>query len=147
MLLPTVGKFIKKGAPVVGKFIKKHGRVVGNFLKENAGNLLATGANLAAEHYGKKEWLDKAKDKLKAAADISKAMYGEDSKIGTQLKNLSDVVKGENIKWNHVKSDNDNINNTALAFPNQLSNFYYNKNLGGTNFKRHKKRRRPKHKK
>ena len=128
--LPTVGKFINKGLPTVGKFLKK-----------NAGNLIAVGTNTALNHFGKSDWNDKTKKTFSVGADIAKAMLGEDSNITKQIQNMSDVAKGEAIKWNPVNIKDD-LNKAALMLSLQPPTGYYNRNLGGTNFKRRIKRKR-----
>ena len=134
-LLPTVGKFISKGAPIVGKF-----------LKNNVGNLIAVGTNAALNHFGKSDWNDKSNKTFKVGADIAKAALCEDSNITKQLQNMSDVAKGEAIKWNPVNNIGNDINKNALMLSLQPPIGYYNRNLGGTNFKRRIKRKRLKRK-
>ena len=131
-----VGKLISKGAPIVGKF-----------LKNNFGHLIAVGTNAALNHFGKSDWNDKSKKTFKVGADIAKAALGEDSNITKQLQNMSDVAKGEKIKWNPVSNNGNDINKNALMLALPLApTGYYNRNLGGTNFKRRIKRKRLKRK-
>ena len=129
-LLPKVGKFISKGIPIVGKFLNK-----------NVGNLLGIGANMALNKFGNSDWSDKTKKTFKVSADIANAMLGEDSNITKQIQNMSDVAKGEAIKWNPVNIKDD-LNKAALMLSLQPPTGYYNRNLGGTNFKRRIKRKR-----
>ena len=128
--LPTVGKFINKGLSTAGKFLNK-----------NAGNLIGIGSNLLLNKFGNSDWSDKTKKTFKVSADIANAMLGEDSNITKQIQNMSDVAKGEAIKWNPVNIKDD-LNKAALMLSLQPSTGYYNRNLGGTNFKRRIKRKR-----
>jgi hypothetical protein len=73
-------------------------------------------------------------------------MFGADSNITKQLQNMSDVAKGEAIKWNPVNNIGNDINKNALMLALQPPIGYYNRNLGGTNFKRRIKRKRLKRK-
>ena len=131
----------------IGKFLKKGGSAFWNFLKNNAGNIGAIGANVALNHFDKSDWKDKTKKTLEVGADISKAMLGEDSNIAKQIQNMSDVVKGEKIKWNPISNIGNDINKNALMLTLPLApTGYYNRNLGGTNFKRRIKRKRLKRK-
>ena len=130
----------------IGKFLKKGGSAFWNFLKNNAGNIGAIGLNAGLDYVGKSDWKDKTKKPLEVSADIAKAMLGEDSNIAKQIQNMSDVAKGEKIKWNPVSNNGNDINKNALMLALQPPIGYYNRNLGGTNFKRRIKRKRLKRK-
>ena len=130
----------------IGKFLKKGGSAFWNFLKNNVGNIGAIGLNAGLDYVGKSDWKDKTKKPLEVSADIAKAMLGEDSNIAKQIQNMSDVAKGENIKWNPVNNIGNDINKNALMLALQPPIGYYNRNLGGTNFKRRIKRKRLKRK-
>ena len=131
----------------IGKFLKKGGSAFWNFLKNNVGNIGAIGLNAGLDYVGKSDWKDKTKKPLEVSADIAKAMLGEDSNIAKQIQNMSDVAKGEKIKWNPVSNIGNDINKNALMLALPLApTGYYNRNLGGTNFKRRIKRKRLKRK-
>ena len=130
----------------IGKFLKKGGSAFWNFLKNNVGNIGAIGLNAGLDYVGKSDWKDKTKKPLEVSADIAKAMLGEDSNIAKQIQNMSDVAKGEKIKWNPVNNIGNDLNKNALMLALQPPIGYYNRNLGGTNFKRRIKRKRLKRK-
>ena len=121
---------------------------VGKFLMKNAGKLIGGGVNLAIKHFdkdNKKGWRDKANKVLNSATNFSNDILGEDSNITKQLQNASNAVSGKDIKWNPINDKQDTSKNELmLASPSPIG--YYNRNLGGTNFKRRIKRKRLKRK-
>ena len=121
---------------------------IGKFLMKNAGKLIGGGVNLAIKHFdkdNKKGWRDKANNVLNKVTDFSNDILGEDSNITKQLQNASNAVSGKDIKWNPINDKQDTIKNELmLASPSPIG--YYNRNLGGTNFKRRIKRKRLKRK-
>ena len=122
---------------------------VGKFLVKNAGKLIGGGVNLAIKHFdkdNKKGWRDKANKVLNSASDFSNAILGEDSNITKQLQNASNAVSGKDIKWNPINDKQDTIKNESMLALPSSTGYYYNRNLGGTNFKRRIKRKRLKRK-
>ena len=122
---------------------------VGKFLVKNAGKLIGGGVNLAIKHFdkdNKKGWRDKANKVLNSASDFSNAILGEDSNITKQLQNASNAVSGKDIKWNPINDKQDTSKNESMLALPSSTGYYYNRNLGGTNFKRRIKRKRLKRK-
>ena len=121
---------------------------IGKFLMKNTGKLIGGGVNLAINHFdkdNKKGWRDKANKVLNSVTDISNVLLGEDSNITKQLQNASNAISGKDVKWNPIDDKQDTIKNELmLASPSPIG--YYNRNLGGTNFKRRIKRKRLKRK-
>jgi hypothetical protein len=121
---------------------------IGKFLMKNSGKLIGGGVNLAIKHFdkdNKKGWRDKANNVLNSVTNFSNDILGEDNIITKQLQNASNAVSGKDVKWNPIDDKQDTIKNESmLALPSTTG--YYNRNLGGTNFKRRIKRKRLKRK-
>ncbi len=115
-------------APIAGKFIMKNsGKLVGSATK--------------AMKDSKYKWLNKAGDFVGSAINKASGFVGE-GEIKKQLENATKAAKGENVDFNFNLEDSKKKEQhnesaqptTALAF--------YNKNLGGTNFKPYKSKRK-----
>ena len=120
---------------------------IGKFLMKNTGKLIGGGVNLAINHFdkdNKKGWRDKANKVLNSVTDISNVLLGEDSNITKQLQNASNAVGG-NDKQDTSKNELMLASPSPTGYPSSTG-YYYHRNLGGTNFKRRIKRRRPKRK-
>ena len=122
---------------------------IGKFLVKNAGKLIGGVLNKGIDYFdkdNKKGWRDKANKVLNSASDFSNAILGEDSNITKQLQNASNAVSGKDIKWNPINDKQDTSKNELMLASPAPTGYYYNRNLGGTNFKRRIKRKRLKRK-
>ena len=122
----------------------------GKFVMKNAGKLIGSGVNWMKS--SKHEWLKKVGDTagnvVNKARSWSTNNKLDKTDIGKQLANASDEIAGKDVKWYGGDDDKKQPKTDAVALvqptaPNVPNVTYvpYNKNLGGTNFQRYRKKK------
>ena len=122
---------------------------IGKFLMKNSGKLIGGVLNKGIDYFdkdNKKGWRDKANKVLNSVTEFSNDILGEDNNITKQLQNASNAISGKDVKWNPINDKQDTIKNESMLALPSTTGYYYNRNLGGTNFKRRIKRKRLKRK-
>ena len=114
-------------APIAGKFIMK-----------NSGKLVGSATKALKD--SKYKWLNKAGDFVGSAINKASGFVGE-GEIKKQLENATKAAKGENVDFNFNLEDSKKEQHNESAQPTTALAFY-DKNLGGTNYKPYKSKRK-----
>lgn len=113
---------------------KLSGHKISKFAVKNVGKYGGEALNWAADKIGKPEWKKKVAGVTAKAAELANGTMGKDSEITKNLQNASKVLKGEQVA---ARSFDDGDTQNALVPYEQNKQQPYNKNLGGSNFKRY----------
>ena len=112
------------------------------FAVKNAGKLIGSGVKWMKG--SKHEWLNKIGEKAGNVVNKINSWSVENkldkTDIGKQIANASDVLADKEVKWQGFNNEKPKTDAVAVVQPN-TPYVPYNKNLGGTNFQRYRKKK------
>ena len=118
--------------------------IAGKFLMKNAGKLV--GSAIKGMKDSKYHWLNKAGDFIGSAINRVSNSNLVGGEVKKQLENATKAAKGEEVDYNlnledkkHKKKEEETQQPQVIQQEQPTSDVaFYNKNLGGTNFKEYK---------
>lgn len=119
------------------------GGKLNKFILKNSGKLLGGAVNKFSNYFHKPQWSDKVSNVVNNAAKMATESLGSDNELAKNLNNASTAAKGGSVSWANLNDDKPSTSTAmALAIPGVLQP--YVRNVGGSNFKRYVRHKRPK---
>ena len=132
-----LSSIFKAIAPAVGSFVKKYGKYALPVVANNAGKIVGSVVNTMKN--SNKEWIKKAGNHAENA--INSNISNTEGALQHQLTKASEAAQGKNVATDYnvmsYSQPQQQLQNALAVIQPQP---FYNKNLGGTNFLRYRKR-------
>ncbi|MGI6156066.1 MAG: hypothetical protein ACOYEB_09085 [Enterococcus lemanii] len=119
---------------------KATGRKASKFIVKNAGKIIGSGVKKASNMIGNPHLSEKVADVVDKGTELASAAFGSDNIVTKNISNAVNEMKGKSASWIPVENIQTNVPGNELI--NYNRSYDYNRNVGGTNFKRFRPSRR-----